>query len=290
MRRLRAGHSCLRGSARNPTSQPVVAVPAYKQFSHLDRTEVVSFQRLCRVLGRHPIRIFAPQGLDLSEYTQAAALLGVDCGVERFDPQFFTGIKGYNRLLLGREFYERFSKFTHVLIHQLDAYVFGDALTAWCERDFDYVGAPWVSSDKDIASSLGGNGGFSLRNVAAVLRVLSSNQPLWTTGQLVDAARHEAGSSVPVAYLRAYGKRVIGWKNTASRYANRFNANEDVFWAAVLPLSNHTFNVAPAETAIGFAFEAEPARMFRENGFRLPFGCHAWFNNDPDFWREFIEW
>ena len=50
--------------------------------------------------------------------------------------------------MLSAEFYERFLNSKYLLIYQLDAYVFKDELTAWCNRGFDYVGAPWTIKKK----------------------------------------------------------------------------------------------------------------------------------------------
>jgi hypothetical protein len=50
----------------------------------------------------------------------------------------------------------------------------------------------------------------------------------------------------------------------------------------------HEFSVAPVEKAIGFSFEKLPQKLYNLNHNNLPFGCHAWFKYDFDFWEPFI--
>lgn len=59
---------------------------------------------------------------------------------------------------------------------------------------------------------------------------------------------------------------------------------EDVFWASRKELA-----IAPVETAISFAFEGLVRKSFELNHRKLPFGCHAWYNYDFEFFRPYIE-
>ena len=40
--------------------------------------------------------------------------------------------------------------------------------------------------------------------------------------------------------------------------------------------------------ALEFSFELAPRYCFMMNGRRLPFGCHAWFRYDREFWEPFL--
>lgn len=62
------------------------------------------------------------------------------------------------------------------------------------------------------------------------------------------------------------------------------DAPEDVFWA-----SRKRLRIAPVETAVSFAFEAQVRKAFERNRDSLPFGCHAWLNYDLDFLRPYIQ-
>ena len=64
--------------------------------------------------------------------------------------------------------------------------------------------------------------------------------------------------------------------------------NEDTWWAVLIP-QIYNFKVAPLEDATKFSFEANPKRLYNENGNQLPFGCHAWEKYEPDFWERFIK-
>ncbi len=65
--------------------------------------------------------------------------------------------------MLSPTFYDAFQAYRYVLIYQLDALVFSDRLTEWCEMDWDYVGAPWLKCADSpwVGASRVGNGGFS---------------------------------------------------------------------------------------------------------------------------------
>ena len=43
-----------------------------------------------------------------------------------------------------------------------------------------------------------------------------------------------------------------------------------------------------AREALQFAFESEPHYCYRENGYRLPFGCHGWTAWERRFWEPFL--
>lgn len=117
-----------------------------------------------------------PDSLNLDLYHR---LMGKDLRlkVERFDDKNFTDVNAYNKLMLKREFYNRFKIYRHILIYQLDAWVFKDELLKWCSYNYAYIGAPWFSDDKPLTGLphfMGiGNGGFSLRDVKKHLRILS---------------------------------------------------------------------------------------------------------------------
>ena len=67
---------------------------------------------------------------------------------------------------------------------------------------------------------------------------------------------------------------------------SRFTYNEDVFWAIEAPKFDPSFQVAPAEAALSFAFEASPRWSLEQTKGKLPFGCHAWARYERDFWEE----
>ncbi len=217
--------------------------------------------------------IIKPRSLDISHITDEFPLFSV----VSFEDSYFRGICGYNRLMLSTCFYERFLDCSYILVYQLDAYVFRDELREWCEKGYDYIGAPWLRrpvyrlpvisavmrlihgcqkargkpSKQDLYDKIG-NGGFSLRKVASHHRV---------TREQGDRIRH---------YL-AQGRHHL--------------YNEDVFWATEAP----GFVYPGVEEAIRFSFDKYPDYCYRLNNGRLPFGCHAWYKRKMRaFWIHFI--
>lgn len=220
--------------------QVAVIVPTYK--TTLSETEQISLSQLFNVLGGYDIYYAAPQRLQ-AEYLDNAL-------IERFSDSFFENITGYNRLMLSKDFYRRFDKYKFILIYQLDAFAFSDCLLDFCNLEYDYIGAPWLTGmrkrvdDKYVYVNVG-NGGFSLRNVQNTIRLL-------------DDKKEE---------LKTYSD------------------NEDKFFA----FSNSKFfKVAPVSVALRFAFERQVEKCFELNDFKLPFGCHAWERYDYDFWKPYI--
>lgn len=147
-----------------------VLIPVYK--NELSRSEQISLQQCKRILGRYPVILIAPQTMKIEN----RELSGLH--VERFPQSFFDGISGYNRLMLSREFYQRFERYEYILIYQLDAFVFSDRLQHFCELGYDYIGAPWLQGYRYITGLERrylhvGNGGFSLRKVNAFLEILN---------------------------------------------------------------------------------------------------------------------
>lgn len=120
-----------------------IVVPVYK--TELTPYEKLSLDRLVQVLGNYPKTIIHPRGLNLAPVTDRYPGAFT---TQAFAADYFADIDGYNRLMLSPEFYEAFLSFDHILIYQLDAYVFRDELTAWCARGYDYIGAPWLCKTK----------------------------------------------------------------------------------------------------------------------------------------------
>jgi hypothetical protein len=245
----------LQSAIRNPQSA-IVLLPVYRPQPTPD--ELVALRRCVAVLGRHPLVLVAPAGLDLAPYTRHGAF-----GEERFDPAFFAGIASYNRLLLSAEFYARFQAHDYILVHQLDAFVFADRLDAWCAAGYDYVGAPWVGRSlwrvalhvsrswppsrprlRGLRDAVG-NGGFSLRRVSSHL-----------------------------ACLERFAAKARSWR-----------INEDYFWSLYAPGRGLPFRIPPTQAALGFAFETRPAACLARTRGALPFGCHGWDRHDRAFWR-----
>lgn len=241
-------------------SSVVVVIPVYQPI--LTPSERLAIDRAGKVLAEHPVCIMKPEGLDLTELLADYP----DFSVESFDDKYFLSVEGYNQLMTRVEFYERFAAYEYLLIYQLDAFVFRDELTYWCQQGYDYLGSPTLhreefdalpaDSNSIYAKALSSNrfvlnGGLSLRRVTAFIR-----------------------------YLKIYNFFYPAWKG-----------NEDMLFSqeATRLIPMKLFMRLPDwETAIRFSFEKSPAATFELTGRKLPFACHAWERYDPLFWKPYI--
>lgn len=245
--------------------------------------ELISFQQCFRILSNHPIYTLAPEGLNLTRYKEV---------VSSFETIFIparwqSSLQAYNKLKVSRFFYKLFSGFEYLLTYELDAFVFRDELLYWCNKGYDYIGAPWFEGlDKANEDSklIGvGNSGFSLRKVTEVRKVLRSyfykHPREYNTGK----------KNLIKAYLKypfRWTMNQLGENYTVQKYYRLF---EDHFFCRVIPETYKGFQIAPVEDAWRFSFEVNPRHLYKLNQRQLPFGCHAWWRYDFDFWKPFIE-
>jgi hypothetical protein len=248
-------------------------IPIYK--NEIDAYERKSLNQCCKILSSYPLVFVKPQSLDLAELKKDYP----QTGEENFDDRYFESITGYNRLMTSPEFYSRFADCKYILIYQLDAFVFREELKQWCDKDYDYLGAPWLLEPKYykfhmrlllhikaigyrlkgrpfrrlIVGNKVGNGGFSLRKVSS----------------------HYEATVKKKDKIDYYLKK----SETYSEY------NEDVFWGT----QNPEFTYPALQEALVFSFDEYPELCFEMNHQQIPFGCHGW--SKPlrnDFWKEII--
>jgi hypothetical protein len=63
---------------------------------------------------------------------------------------------------------------------------------------------------------------------------------------------------------------------------------EDRFWSWKGNLYYPEFKIAPVSEALKFAFEIAPRKCLTLNHGQLPFGAHAWFRYDREFWEPYL--
>ncbi|MFN8415004.1 MAG: DUF5672 family protein [Cytophagaceae bacterium] len=233
-------------------SNVAIVIPIYK--SSLTKEEKCSLAQARNIFSSRKIYLVYPDGLAVTNYSEIIP----NVNLITFDSYYFRSVQSYSLLLNSPFFYQSFLQHDYILIYQLDAYVFKDELDVWCQKGYDYVGAPWIEAD--WIKKLGllgklvypvGNGGFSLRKVKSFYQ---GAQRL----QLV------------VKYL---------WRK---------KWNEDFFWSSLAKRVLPGFRIPEINEALGFAFEEKPSKCFQLNGNQLPMGCHAWEKYEPEFWREYI--
>lgn len=240
---------------KKPSKLVAVIVPLSTR-PDLTADEQLSLKHLRRFLGHYDKYMIAPESLEVSTG---------DFTVKRFGDQYFGSIANHCKLLVSPHFYKTFSDYQYIFIHHLDSIVLSDQLTEWCERGYDYIAPPWIKYEGAPYAGLGidnlcGNGGFSIRKVQSLLRVLRIlNRPRPT---------------------REYLYRV-----TRRRKWIEHKRGEDVFWGTVAPQIDPSFRVAPFKEALRYAFECNPRLCYETNNRQLPFGGHAWPFYDRSFWE-----
>ncbi|MBQ4403357.1 MAG: hypothetical protein II857_02995 [Selenomonadaceae bacterium] len=221
------------------STKVAVVIPTYKE--ELNEFEKISLAQVRKVLGKYPLVFAAPEGKNLA-FARPCDL------VAYFPPQFFKDVAAYNRLMMSPQFYEAFLDFDYILIYELDAFVFYDALEFFCALGYDYIGAPWPAfnprktGDKVLRV---GNSGFCLRKVKAHYDFLNEQRDL--TSQLM---------GVP---------------------------NDD-FFAFCGVREDINFKVPPVYVAARFSLEYLLEHAVKNLGNKLPFGCHGWSKMSADFY------
>ena len=242
-----------------------VVIPIYK--IDLSDTEQKSLNQCVKILGDFPIVFAQPESLN-SDTINFNGLIKK----ETFEDRYFVDVFGYNSLMLSNVFYERFDDSEFILIYQLDAFVFKNELKYWCLKGYDYIGAPWISSEnkflkifqskrkkaREIIFFKVGNGGFSLRKVSSSIKV---------TQQLKEEI-----------------------EENLKRERNDFWIMEDVFWSLKVPTYFSDFKIPNYKEAIAFAIDRKPKKALKLNNNQLPFGCHGFDKPKvKSFWKSKLE-
>lgn len=252
-----------------------IVIPVYKQT--YTPSEILSLNAWKKYLSSYDTFIIAPTEIKPPIKTMKSMY---------FDASYFTSIRKYSQLLLSTDFYEAFRSYKYILVYQLDALVFSDQLSSWCKMGWDYIGAPWTFSligriTNATQSSLGGNGGFSLRQVKSCLSVLKKTNR---------EAKHSFSSrekqiiwfGINILLGRTQGK----WLECP---ATQYPFNEDGFWSFEAKKYIPSFKLADREISGSFAHETDSLKQLKENRSKLPFGVHAWEKYDKTFWLKQIK-
>jgi hypothetical protein len=248
-----------------------ILIPVYKE--QPDRQELLSLTRCLTVLKKHPIIFITPFKLNTAAYESACHMNQVPFRQERFTDHYFSGIQGYNELMLSAGFYKTFINYRYILIYQLDAYVFRDELDYWCGKGYDYIGAPNTPhrNNRDEIQFLKG---YS-RILAAVNKVLGTDFKISNVGNGGLSLRK---TRTCYWLLRALSKRVKSWGTN----------NEDGFFKYWGNLLRPFFKLPPEEIALAFSIEQSPGASLEQLKNRLPFGCHAFGKYEPETWEKYI--
>ena len=259
------------------TPSCAIVIPVWRET--LSQTEQISFDRCLSVLGKqHPVILATFPELDLKAYRERGQACGAMFSVRHFGRENFDGIHGYNVMMLSPAFYDAFRDFDYILICQLDAYVFEDRLTAWCGKDYDYVGGPvYAPKNLDLDLATVGNGGFSLRRVSAFRNAVSAKLSPFTRRK-------------PNPYITWRKKCVYALMLACSGRSQRLRAflsrwvPEDLFFSLALQGTPAELHVPTPAEAVRFAIDLHPEIAFARNGEDWrPFGWHQW-HRFPQYW------
>ena len=250
-----------------------VVVPVYKE--HLQGRELLTLKNNAQKLACYPHVVVAPEGLNVDAITCEIP----SCEVVRVSKEWLgsNGVAGYNRMMLSKSFYELFADCEYILICQSDAWVFSDCLSEWCDKGYDYVGAPWPKRK--------------------VYELPIIKQYLWLRRKLL-------GGGDRILRQDYFGKvgnggfslrRISSFIEACDTYANRAEEfkrskgivfNEDWFWALV----PKNFRYPSFDEALGFSFDSHPELCYKLAERKLPFACHGWYKKrNIKFWSPIIE-
>lgn len=236
-----------------------IVVPVYK--SHLNHNEDLVFKNILALYGKGNLVIACPDNLNVD-------FLDQDIKIQRFDSVFFKDVMSYNAMMLSEIFYMRFKNTDYILIHQLDAFMFRKEIEYWCQKGYDYIGAPWLKSRNPFNNLIKskklkkrepifnkvGNGGFSLRKVETFLGFFEKH------------------------------KSVIEKHKSHELYGI-----EDTFWSLVAP-NYMEFNIPDIKEAAQFCIDRKPEIGLKLNKGKLPFACHGFEKSKTKaFWQKHIK-
>jgi hypothetical protein len=252
--------------------------------------EEVSLRHLQHFLGGYDKYFVAPP--DVSVPQNGFKILS-------FDRKFFGSAAAHNRMLLWPGFYQAFEDYEFILIYHLDSLVFSDDVPQWCQRGFDYIGAPWLpcSDTPWVKEARVGNGGFTLMRVETVLKVLHNRyraEPAtyWLDIIMRNSFRFGLLFRILERLQRLFPhSRLINRPLEDLRKSEKpeiHGCNNDFFWSFQAAKYLPEFRIASVEEGLRFAFEAAPRLCFELAGGRMPFGCHAWTKFDRNFWEPHI--
>lgn len=181
-----------------------IVIPVYKE--KLDCVEEISLKQLHKIIYDPPfsmdeyrywqerdVFLVYPKGMDISEYKKIYPTIQS----KEFDPKFFKSTATYSQLCISYDFYNRFNSYDYMLIYQLDCYIFKDEISEWCDKGYDYIGGPILSTDcgwDTVKESRKGktwqpyvgNGGLSLRKISTFKEITDPNGELRKKYDLTD--------------------------------------------------------------------------------------------------------
>lgn len=255
-----------------------IVVPTYK--TDFNKEEALSLMHLEKFLNKHDRFFVVPDKLDPKKIKRKGYK------AVKFPSEYFSNVRKFSELTTIPEFYEQFTNYQYILVYHLDALVFSDQLIKWCNKGYDYIGAPLFNSKIGLLTCRknsplsGSNGGFSLRKVNSFIKVLQKAKSL--------SRRTSDNPKIRKLWLLLAVLLNKSHKIWLDALPTDYPFNEDGFWSFEAPKYFTKFKVAPFNDALRFSFETSPEKCFQMNNNKLPFGCHAWMKYNREFWQPYL--
>lgn len=256
------------------TKKVAVIIPIYKP--DLSPLEQIALNRCFDVLSAYDIIAIKPESLKLNEYGCTFSK------VVSFEDTYFSDIQGYNRLMLSASFYQAFLDYTYILIHQLDAFTFKDELLTWCNKGYDYIGAPWLryAAYPDLFKKLKNQTRHYLHLKMNIKQSGTDFPTKWQFENKVGNGGFSLRKTEKFHEICTREQKTIDYYNSR----NEHFFNEDVFWGLEVNRRRKQLAIPDYREAVYFAIENSNQHGLELTKSSLPFGCHAW-DRDLDFWR-----
>lgn len=189
-----------------------IVIPIYKE--ELSCVEEISLKCLKKILiddkisntdYHDPYNFFdiflvCPEGLNTSKYEEIFNRQGFKeawLKKKEFNPEYFKSTATYSQLCISYDFYKTFDYYDYMLIYQLDCYLFKNEIIKWCNKGYDYIGGPILSTDcgwDTVKQSKNGNewnpyvgnGGLSLRKISTFKEITDPNGEFRKRYELTD--------------------------------------------------------------------------------------------------------
>lgn len=271
----------------------ITCIPLYKETP--DNDEKASLLQCFSVLKNREFCIFAPESLNLDFYKKLAKDKKVNLSVQTFEDKYFKSIADYSRLILNAEFYEKFKEYDYMFLYQLDGWIFRDELDYWCEQGYDYIGAPWfenysLGDENSSFISPSGNGGVCLRKISSFINILKHKYNNKRFTRYKDVILNYIKRKSKIKSLFNFFRLTLFYFSDKNSYRKVLkDYNEDYVIVNYFPCIDENFKIAPNDINFKFSFEVNPRLLYKMNGYKLPFACHAFKRYDWEFWSDFIK-
>ena len=273
----------------------IIAVPLYKAKPTAE--EVDTLLHTFKVLHKYPFSFFCPDGFDFSFYEQLLNHTSVSYSIKYWPSKCFRSTSAYSRLLLRVDFYYYYKKYEYILICQPDVWVFQDRLMMWCNRGFDYIGAPFLLDDNDTfyttktpedypsANFYVGNGGCSLRRTSKMIKILTQARRSMVHMRSFSSLK-ALYKEHPIKNLPSILWRFFHPTNILCIHLRR-PTNED--YVLCFPIRQHfPFSSPSPEEAAQFAIETYPQWWLTKMQ-ELPFAWHAYLKYDKKLFEQIVK-